>query len=51
MRVGADSCPHHDLDIETGGIIYEESGTLGDGEDINCLGNTYGRDVESQGLQ
>jgi hypothetical protein len=39
------------LDIETGSIIYEDSGTLGDGHDINCLGNTYGRDVKSQGLQ
>jgi hypothetical protein len=39
------------LDVDTGNIVYEDSGTLGDGHDINCLANTYGRDVESQGVQ
>jgi hypothetical protein len=39
------------LDISTGNIIWQDSGTLGDGHDITCLINTYGSSVESQGLQ
>jgi len=39
------------MDDATGQIVWRDSGTLGDGHDINCLANTYGRNVESQGLQ
>jgi hypothetical protein len=39
------------MDDDTGLIVSRDSGTLGDGHDINCLANTYGRNVESQGLQ
>jgi hypothetical protein len=36
------------IDMDTGLIVYQDSGTLGDGHDINCLADTYGRDVEQQ---
>jgi hypothetical protein len=39
------------MDDTSGLIVWRDSGTLGDGHDINCLANTYGRNVESQGLQ
>jgi hypothetical protein len=39
------------MDDTTGLIVWRDSGTLGDGHDINCLVNTYGRNVESQAFE